>query len=265
MIRMPVSLAALFLVSGIASAAEPFDDKFRQLEEVLPTPNTIRNAAGAPGHAYWQQRADYTIRARLDENRRTISATETVTYHNNSPDTLSYLWVQLDQNIFKPDSDARMSATVASREAWAKARSEEDGMRFEGMRSLIENPLFEGGFAIGAVKGADGKPLRYTINKTMMRIDLPQPMKPGARLSFSIDFSFNINDAKVQGGRTGYEKFDDNNDLFEIAHWFPRMAAYYDVYGWQHKQFLGAGEFTLEFGDYDVQLTVPADHIVAST
>ncbi|MDQ1829469.1 M1 family metallopeptidase [Massilia scottii] len=265
MIRIPVSLAALFFVSGIASAAEPFDDKFRQLEEVLPTPNTIRNAAGAPGHAYWQQRADYTIRARLDENKRTISATETVTYHNNSPDTLSYLWVQLDQNIFKPDSDARMSATVASRDAWAKARSDEDGMRFDGMRSLLENPGFEGGFAIGAVKGADGKPLRYTINKTMMRIDLPQPMKPGARLSFNIDFSFNINDAKVQGGRTGYEKFDDKNDLFEIAHWFPRMAAYYDVYGWQHKQFLGAGEFTLEFGDYDVQLTVPADHIVAST
>ncbi|MDQ1813941.1 M1 family metallopeptidase [Massilia sp. CCM 9210] len=265
MIRIPVSLAALFFVSGIASAAEPFDDKFRQLEEVLPTPNTIRNAAGAPGHAYWQQRADYTIRARLDENKRTISATETVTYHNNSPDTLSYLWVQLDQNIFKPDSDARMSATVASRDAWAKARSDEDGMRFDGMRSLLENPGFEGGFAIGAVRGADGKPLRYTINKTMMRIDLPQPMKPGARLSFNIDFSFNINDAKIQGGRTGYEKFDDKNDLFEIAHWFPRMAAYYDVYGWQHKQFLGAGEFTLEFGDYDVQLTVPADHIVAST
>ncbi|WP_370661588.1 M1 family metallopeptidase [Massilia aquatica] len=264
MIRMPV-LVALFLVAGVASAAEPFDDKFRQLEEVLPTPNTIRNAAGAPGHAYWQQRADYTIRARLDENKRTISATETVTYHNNSPDTLAYLWVQLDQNIFKPDSDARMSATVASREAWAKARSDEDGMRFEGMRSILENPGFEGGFAIGAVKGADGKPLRHTINKTMMRIDLPQPLKPGARLSFNIDFSFNINDAKVQGGRTGYEKFDDKNDLFEIAHWFPRMAAYYDVYGWQHKQFLGAGEFTLEFGDYDVQLTVPADHIVAST
>ncbi|NHZ32229.1 M1 family metallopeptidase [Massilia rubra] len=261
---MPV-LAALFVIAGIAPAAEPFDDKFRQLEEVLPTPNTIRNAAGAPGHAYWQQRADYTIRARLDENKRSISATETVTYHNNSPDTLSYLWVQLDQNIFKSDSDARMSATVASREAWAKARSDEDGMRFEGMRSILENPGFDGGFAIGAVKGADGKPLRYTINKTMMRIDLPQPMKPGARLSFNIDFSFNISDAKVQGGRTGYEKFDDKNDLFEIAHWFPRMAAYYDVYGWQHKQFLGAGEFTLEFGDYDVQLTVPADHIVAST
>ncbi|NHZ78846.1 aminopeptidase [Massilia sp. CCM 8695] len=264
MIRIPV-LAALFLVSGIAPAAEPFDDKFRQLEEVLPTPNTIRNAAGAPGHAYWLLRADYTIRARLDEDKRTISATETVTYHNNSPDTLSYLWVQLDQNIFKPDSDARMSATVASRDAWAKARSDEDGVRFESMRSLLENPGFAGGFAIGAVKGADGKPLRHTINKTMMRIDLAQPMKPGARLSFNIDFSFNINDAKVQGGRTGYEKFDDKNDLFEIAHWFPRMAAYYDVYGWQHKQFLGAGEFTLEFGDYDVQLTVPADHIVAST
>ena len=202
MIRMPVRLAVLCLVFGLSSSAfgaDPFDDKFRQLEEVLPTPNTIRNAAGAPGHAYWQQRADYTIRARLDEAKRHISATETVTYHNNSPDALTYLWVQLDQNIFRPDSDARMSSTVASREAWAKAKTEEDGMRFEGMRSLLENRSFEGGFTIGAVKGADGKPLRYTINKTMMRIDLPQPMKPNTRFTFNIDFSFNINDAKVQG------------------------------------------------------------------
>ena len=277
MFRQPVRLAVLSLVLGInlgvsatANAADPFDDKFRQLEEVLPTPNTIRNAAGAPGHAYWQQRADYTIRARLDEARRAISATETITYHNNSPDSLSYLWLQLDQNVFKPDSDARTSATVASRDAWAKAKSAEDGVRFDAMRSMLENRTFEGGFAIGAVKGADGKPLKYTINKTMMRIDLPQALKPGARYTFNVDFSFNINEAKVQGGRTGYERFGDNpgedkNDLFEIAHWFPRMAAYYDVYGWQHKQFLGAGEFTLEFGDYDVQLTVPADHIVAST
>jgi hypothetical protein len=263
--RLPFGLAALCLTFSV-SAAEPFDDKFRQLDELTPTGNAVRNAAGAPGHAYWQQRADYTIRATLDEARRAISASETVTYHNNSPDTLAYLWLQLDQNVFAPDSDARTSSTVASREAWAKGRADDDGMRFETMRSILENRSFEGGFKIGAVKGADGQPLKFTINKTMMRIDLAQPLKPGEKLAFSVDFSYQINNAKIQGGRTGFEAFDaDKNDLFEIAHWFPRMAAYYDVYGWQHKQFLGAGEFTLEFGDYDVQITVPADHIVAST
>ncbi len=263
--RLPFGLAALCLTFSVG-AAEPFDDKFRQLEEVLPTGNSVRNAAGAPGHAYWQQRADYTIRATLDEAKRSITATETVTYHNNSPDALSYLWLQLDQNVFKPDADALTSSTVASRDAWARARGEEEGLRFETMRSLLDNRTFEGGFNIGAVKGADGMPLKFTINKTMMRIDLAQPLKPGAKLTFMIDFSYKINDAKIQGGRTGFESFEgDKNDLFEIAHWFPRMAAYYDVYGWQHKQFLGAGEFTLEFGDYDVQITVPADHIVAST
>ncbi|TFW18156.1 aminopeptidase, partial [Massilia arenosa] len=265
MIRLPISLAALCLAAS-AMAAEPFDDKFRQLDELLPTPNTIRTASGAPGHAYWQQRADYTIRARLDEATRSISGSETITYHNNSPDTLDYLWLQLDQNIYKPDSDARMSSTVPSRDAWSKARGAEDGMKFEGLRSILESRTFAGGFNITSVKGADGKPLRYTINKTMMRIDLPQGMKPGAKLSFSVEWNYKINEMKVLGGRSGYEHFDeDNNDLYEIAQWYPRMAAYYDVYGWQHKQFLGAGEFTLDFGDYDVQLTVPADHIVGST
>jgi hypothetical protein len=265
MIRLPISLAALCLTMS-ALAAEPFDDKFRQLDELIPTPNTIRNAAGAPGHAYWQQRADYTIRARLDEANRSIWGAETVTYHNNSPDTLSYLWIQLDQNIYKPNSDARMSSTVVSREAWAKARNEEEGMKFDGMRSILESRTFDGGFNITSVKGSEGQPLKFVINKTMMRIDLPQAMKPGSRFSFSVDWNYKINEQKVLGGRSGYEKFDeDKNDLFEIAQWFPRMAAYYDVYGWQHKQFLGSGEFTLEFGDYDLQLTVPADHIVAST
>jgi hypothetical protein len=263
--RLPISLAALCLTMS-AFAAEPFDDKFRQLEELLPTPNTIRTASGAPGHAYWQQRADYTIRATLDEANRSITGAETITYHNNSPDTLSYLWLQLDQNLFKPDSDARTTATVISREAWAKARGAEDGMKFESMRGLLESRSFEGGYTIKSVKGPDGQPLKFTINRTMMRIDLPQTLKPGAKYAFSVEWTNKINDAKVLGGRSGYEKFDeDKNDLFEIAQWYPRMAAYYDVYGWQNKQFLGAGEFTLEFGDYDIQLTVPADHIVAST
>jgi hypothetical protein len=249
-----------------AFAAEPFDDKFRQLDELLPTPTTIRTASGAPGHAYWQQRADYSIRATLDEANRAISGAETITYHNNSPDTLTYLWVQLDQNIYKPNSDARTGATIRSREAWDKPRGPDDGMKFDAMQSLMTARSFDGGFNIRSVKDAGGAPLHYVINRTMMRIDLPQPLKPGAKVAFSVEWSYRINEQKVLGGRSGYEKFDeDKNDLFEIAQWFPRMAAYYDVVGWQHKQFLGTGEFTLEFGDYDVAVTVPADHIVAST
>jgi hypothetical protein len=249
-----------------AVAADHFDDKFRQLDELLPTPNSMRTASGAPGHAYWQQGADYAIRASLDEDKHAIAGVETITYHNNSPDTLSYLWVQLDQNIYKPDSDARRSATQVSREAWAKARGAEEGMKFEGMRSILQSMSFDGGFNIKSVKAADGKALAFVINKTMMRIDLPQPMKPGTQLAFSIAWDYKINEQKVLGGRSGYEHFDeDKNDLFEVAQWYPRMAAYYDVAGWQHKQFLGSGEFTLEFGNYDIELTVPQDHIVAST
>jgi hypothetical protein len=264
MIRLPISLAALCLTMS-AIAAEPFDDKFRQLDELLPTPNTIRTASGAPGHAYWQQRADYSIRATLDEANRAITGAETVTYHNNSPDTLTYLWVQLDQNIYKPNSDSRTGATIRSRDAWDKPRGPDDGMKFDAMQSMMVARTFDGGFKIKSVKDAGGAPLHYVINRTMMRIDLPQPLKPGAKVAFSVEWSYKINESKVLGGRSGYEKFDDKNDLFEIAQWFPRMAAYYDVTGWQHKQFLGTGEFTLEFGDYDVAVTVPADHIVAST
>jgi hypothetical protein len=269
MIRLPISLAALCLTVS-AIAAEPpnsgFDDKFRQLDELLPTPNTIRAASGAPGHAYWQQRADYAIRATLDEANRSISGAETVTYHNNSPDTLTYLWVQLDQNIYKPNSDARTGATIRSRDAWDKPRGPDDGMKFDALQSMMQARTFDGGFNIKSVKDASGNPLHYVINRTMMRIDLPQPLKPGSRVAFSVEWNYKINEQKVLGGRSGYEKFaEDKNDLFEIAQWFPRMAAYYDVTGWQHKQFLGTGEFTLEFGDYDIQVTVPADHIVAST
>jgi hypothetical protein len=264
MIRLPIGLAALCLTMS-AIAAEPFDDKFRQLDELLPTPTTIRTASGAPGHAYWQQRADYTIRATLDEARRAISGAETITYHNNSPDTLSYLWVQLDQNIYKPNSDARTSAILPSRDAW-KGATPETGVKFDALRTMLEARTFNGGFNIASVKDSSGRPLNYVINRTMMRIDLPQPLKPGAKVAFSVEWNYNINEMKVLGGRSGFEHFDaDKNDLFEIAQWFPRMAAYYDVTGWQHKQFLGSGEFTLEFGDYDVQVTVPADHIVAST
>ena len=269
MFRFPIGVATLCLVATTfanpaLAAAAPFDDKFRQLDELLPTPNTIRTASGAPGHAYWQQRADYTIRATLDESRRALSGAGTITYYNNSPDTLKYLWLQLDQNIYRQDSDARSTAILPSRDAWA-GKTAQTGPKFDALRSLLEQRTFPGGFDILAVKDSSGRALPHTINKTMMRVDLPQPLKPGARVTFSVDWRYNINEQKVLGGRSGYEKFDDKNDLFEIAQWFPRMAAYYDVYGWQHKQFLGSGEFTLEFGDYDVRITTPADHIVAST
>jgi len=265
MSRLPLAFS-LLLLSLPLHAADIGDDKFRQLEEMLPTPGAVRNAAGAPGHGYWQQRADYRIRATLDEDKRSISGSETITYHNNSPDTLRYLWLQLDQNKFRPDSDDVTTRTIESRDAWAKAKSDEDGLHFEAMRAILEVPNFEGGYTIGAVKGADGQPLKYTINKTMMRIDLATPLAPGQAFVFNVDYSFRINDARLERSRSGFEHFkDDKNDIFEIAYWYPRMAAYYDVTGWQHKQFLGNGEFTLEFGDFDVELTVPTDHIVAST
>jgi len=262
--QLQAALAAVFLgFSAAAIAAPEFDDKFRQLDELLPTATDTRTASGAPGHRYWQQRADYRLRATLDENTRSVSGSGTVTYTNNSPDTLSYLWVQLDQNMFRRDSDNRRISTQPSREAW-QARGA-DGVKFDTLRSTLEMQRFEGGVNVQSVTDSGGRPLKHAINKTMMRIDLPQPLKPGARVSFNLAWQFNIPDARVVGRRTGFEKFDDGNDIFEVAQWFPRMAAYYDVKGWQNKQYMGDGEFTLEFGDYDVQLTVPADHVVAST
>jgi hypothetical protein len=267
MTRLPASFAVLALLASLSASAQQFDDKFRQLDELLPTPTDTRTASGAPGHAYWQQRADYTIRATLDEAKRAISGSETVTYHNNSPDTLAYLWVQLDQNMFRADSDNRNIISYPSREAWATGRTGPGGTNFEAARFIFASRAFDGGVKVASVTDADGKPLRYVINKTMMRIDLPQPMKPGARFSFKMAWSFNVPETNVLGRRMGFEPFDkeDKNDIFEIAQWYPRMAAYYDAHGWQNKQYLGDGEFTLEFGDYDVELTVPSDHVVAAT
>jgi hypothetical protein len=268
--RLPI-IALLALAT--ATHAQTFDDKFRQLDELLPTPTDTRTASGAPGHAYWQQRADYRIHATLDEAKRAVTGSETITYHNNSPDTLAYLWVQLDQNMFRADSDNRRIASYPSREAWRSAAPSggQAGTPFESARFLVESATFQGGFDITSVTDRNGRPLRTTINKTMMRIDLPEPLTPGARVSFDVGWRFNVPETTVLGRRMGFERFkdeqqrEDKNDLFEIAQWFPRMAAYYDAHGWQNKQYVGDGEFTLEFGDYDVELTVPADHIVAAT
>lgn len=228
--------------------------KFKQLDEELPTPNVYRTGSGAPGHMYWQQKADYLIYVALDEDKRTITGSETITYTNNSPDVLRYLWVQLDQNLWDKDADSYKIGKQTLREKVDPAE----------LRRFI-SPIFDGGYKIDAVSDKSGKPLPYFINKTMMRIDLPQPLNPKQVVSFQIKWHYNINNAREVGGRTGYEIFKDNQIIFEIAQWFPRMAVYTDWMGWQHKQFLGQGEYTLPFGDYEVHITVPNDHVVAST
>ncbi|WP_444935761.1 M1 family metallopeptidase [Microbulbifer sp. JMSA004] len=259
---LTVAWLAMSGTSG-SFAADPLNvtgDKFRQLEELLPTPNSYRTASGAPGHAYWQQQADYDIKVSLDDDKQLITASETITYTNNSPDTLRYLWVQLDQNRFKPNSSGNL-ATPVDMEAIAP-----DTIPFKSFRRAVVSDEFPGGYQITKVADTRGRELRHTIVDTGMRIDLPQPLASGSSVSFQIDWAYKVIEQKALGGRSGYEYFErDDNYLYEIAQWFPRMAAYNDVSGWQNKQFLGRGEFALEFGDYRVAIEVPADHIVAAT
>ena len=261
--------------TAISQTKGDFEDKFRQLDESLPTPNVYRNAAGEPGHEYWQQQVDYKIRAKLDEENRRIEASQDITYHNNSPDTLKYLWVQLDQNKFRNDSMSAMTTTfggIGNRgPATSSASSTKPAQLSLGalrrQQFTDDNVL---GYNIAAVKDKKNKSLKHTIVGTNMRIDLPVHLKPGEKVTFSIDFDFNIVEEDAVSARSGYEHFPDDkreggNDIFLLAQWFPRLHAYTDYEAWTNKEFIGRGEFTLEFGNYDVELTVPADHIVSST
>ena len=228
-------------------------NKFKQLKEEIATPNVYRTASGAPGHKYYQNEADYKMEIILNDQIQKISGSETIKYHNNSPDKLEYLWIQLDQNKRAQNSDSYKIQT--------------GGINSLNSRSIKNmNPEFEGGFNISSVTNMDGSPLSYTIHKTMMRINLPQPVPSKTSFEFNIDWWYNINNRLEIGGRSGYEYFEeDNNYLYTIAQFFPRMCVYNDTEGWQNKQFLGTGEFTLPFGDYDVMISVPTDHIVAAT
>ena len=237
-------------------------DVFRQLEEILPTPTATRTASGAPGHAYWQQRADYRIDVTLHEADRTLSGSQAVTYHNNSPDALAYLWFQLDQNIFEQASDGALAATAPS---FGPEDRDDARFSYRGYRTLLAQREFEGGYRIRSVTNDAGDPIPHAIVKTMMRIDLPEPLMPGASIELRMEWDYRINDARAIRARCGYEALEsDAQVIFEMAQFHPRVAAYTDVNGWHHKQFLGRGEFTLDLGDYDVRITVPADHIVAA-
>ena len=254
--KINIIVIALLTVGISALAQERFEGRrFEQMGTILPTPNSYRTASGAPGNAYWQQKADYHIDVTLNDDNQSIRGTEVITYTNNSPDNLQYLWLQLDQNVRNIHSDSYSTAT-----------SQINGdIGSENLKDILGHS-FDLGFKIEEVKDTRGNPLVFTINKTMMRVDLPEILSSGRSFSFRVKWHYNINDRKAVGGRSGMEYFpDDGNYLYTIAQFFPRMAVYDDVNGWQNKQFLGRGEFTLPFGDYVVNITVPADHIVGAT
>ncbi len=255
-IMIGLALVNLSAIAQVSQTKGDFEDKFRQLSEVLPTANSYRTASGAPGNEYWQQQADYFIEASLDEHNQRIIGSERITYTNNSPDTLRFLWIQLDQNRFRNDSLGRSTETAGN----------DDRLSFGTLRRERAFDDFLGGFQISRVQEVRGDELSTQINDTMMRIDLDEPLEPGDSVSFEIDWIHNIINQSVIGGRGGYEYFEESDTYqFALSQWYPRVAAYTDYDGWVNKQFMGRGEFTLEFGDFEVHLTVPADHIVAST
>lgn len=277
--RLLLFVFALFLAlpaqaQGVQQTKGNFEDKFRQLDEVLPDPSATRNASGAPGHAYWQQKVDYSITATLDEPKRRLTAKGTVRYTNNSPDALPWLWMQLDQNIFKRDSMAELTDVFGGAgrrgpKVTLGSGNEPTKLSFDELRrqqAMADNRY---GYDITSVT-LGGAALPHTIVGTLMRVDLPKPLAPGETVEFAIEWAFNIVEEDAVVARSGYEHFPDDprkggNDIFLLAQWFPRMVVYSDYEGWHNKEFLGRGEFTLEFGDYAVEMTVPDDHIVAST
>ncbi len=238
-----------------SQAGHTDNNKFRQLKDVLATPNTQRTASGAPGHEYTQQKVDYAMEIRLDETNNKLYGDEKITYHNNSKNKLEYLWLQLDQNMRAPDSQTPLAESKGASGWQTPEKFVTDNM----------GKAKDFGFNIEAVKYEDGRDLPHTINKTMMRINLAQPLAPGAKFTFKIKWNYLINNSVEDGGRSGFEQFTDGNKAYTIAQFFPRLCVYNNVEGWQNMQFWGRSEFALEFGDYDVKITVPADHILDAT
>jgi hypothetical protein len=231
-------------------------NRFEQLGTILPTPNEYRTASGAPGEKYWQQRCDYTINCELNEAERKLTGKEKLTFHNQSPHTLTYLWLQLDENQHSNTN----SAGYENSNSMPSQLNAGDIPRMQGKKEK------EFGTNITAVTDMNGKPLKYTINKTMMRVELPKPLSKGSQFAFNISWNYFIVDRMKYGGRGGYEFFpEDGNDIFTMTQWFPRLCVYSDYQGWQNHQFAGTGEFALAFGNYKVSMTVPADHVVMST
>lgn len=273
MFRKTIGSGLIFFLGGISftsaqniqnNPASNHGNRFEQLGSILTDPSEYRTASGAPGHKYWQQKADYKIKARLDEENKYLYGDEIITYTNNSPDVLNYLWLQLDENQHAPDAESHLFNTESLENQGTKATPI---ITQEALESMNIQERFRGhGVIIESVVDSKNKPLPFTVNYTMMRVDLAKPLKPGKSFKFRIQWHYKIPEKSKIGGRGGYEHFEeDGNDLFTISQWYPRMCVYSDYQGWNHKQFTGRGEFSLVFGDYEVEMTVPADHIIAST
>ncbi|NOR27301.1 MAG: M1 family peptidase [Lutibacter sp.] len=229
--------------------------KFKQLKDKLPTPNKQHTASGAPGYEYTQQQVDYRMNIILDEKNNKLFGEETITYHNNSKDNLDYLWVQLDQNMRAPNSKTNEIKGGGPDALYSPSKF---------TKQFMGKP-FQGGFNIEYITDASGNDLHYMINNTMMRVDLTIPLASGEKFIFNIKWWYNINDYTSIRGRSGYEPFPDGNNLYIIAQFFPRLAVYNNVEGWQNMQFWGRSEFALEFGNYEVSITTPKDHILNGT
>ncbi|MAL87374.1 MAG: aminopeptidase [Brevundimonas sp.] len=254
------SAVAQVSVGAVDQSRGTYEDKFRQFEgESWPSPNDYRTASGAPGHRYWQQQVDYVIDVRLDEDAKALTASQRITYHNNSPDTLTYLWILLDQQDMAEGSMATMASPSSS----------SDTYQFFEALGFERGQTWAGGFQNIVVKGTDGRPLNITQVDALLRVDLPRPLAPGERISFDMTYAMPFAQTMVTGARSGYECFPGStpagNCIFQAAQWFPRLAAYSDYEGWHTLPFLGSGEFPLEFGNYQVSITVPADHVVAAS
>jgi hypothetical protein len=230
-------------------------NKFRQMYDLLATPNMYRTASGAPGPEYYQQQADYKMDIVLDDKNTKIYGKETITYTNNAKESLDYLWIQLDQN----------RAAKTSKSPLVENSKIDPAISVAGFSKKYLEEKFDGGFKIDYVKDSKGSLMSYTVNETMMRINLAKPLAHGEKIALNIKWNYNINNYMIDGGRSGYENFKDGNNLYVLAQFYPRMAVYNDVEGWQNMQFWGSGEFALPFGNYEVNITVPADHIMEAT
>ncbi|MEQ9423591.1 MAG: M1 family metallopeptidase [Cyclobacteriaceae bacterium] len=256
MMKIKIAIGCLMFLAHASISQSNWDRKFEQLGTELPTPNSYRTASGAPGKDYWQQRADYKMSVELDDENQKLSGKERITYFNNSPDELRYLWLQLDQNMRSKESNTPLVTTTTM----------SNKVSGRQLVDMIDDWDYLGGFNITKVAQTNGADLKHTINQTMMRVDLPEPLGSGEQFSFDVEWWYNINDRMKDGGRSGYEYFPaDGNYVYTIAQFFPRMAVYDDLEGWQHKQFLGRGEFALVFGNYEMDITVPSDHILGGT
>ncbi len=242
-------------LAAIDQSKGSFEDKFRQLDEVFPSPNLFRPATGEPGPMYWQQRADYKIQIKLNENTRSVEGSETITYTNNSPLTLKYIWLQLDQNIFAKESINNLTRP------WGGGDSSVD---FSTLRRQNFMDKFEGGFQELSIKINNKSPDTNLVG-THVRINLEQPLKPGESTSLDVEWAYALVEENAVRARNGYETFEDGNDIFLMAQWYPRVTVFSDYEGWHNKEFIGNGEFTLEFGDFEVDISVPSDHVVSAT